>query len=172
MVAGDPTFDEVFEAYASFVVRSARYLGVREADLDDVVQEVFLVVHRRLGELESPAALRTWIYSICLRIVANYRRGQRRKREEPAADVPEGIDTETPSDLLERQRAREAVLRALEGLDDDKRDVFVLFELEELPMNEVSALLGCPLKTAYSRLYAARARVTEDLHRYVERSGG
>ncbi len=170
-IARNPTVEEIFDAHASFIFRTARYLGVGDADLDDVVQEVFLVVCRRLGELADRAALRTWLYAIALRVVANHRRTRRRRREDAWTDAPEQSTTDGPLDELERRRARAALLRALEQLDHEKREVFVLFELEELHMNEVAELVECPLKTAYSRLYAARKQVTDWLSQHAERSG-
>jgi RNA polymerase sigma-70 factor (ECF subfamily) len=155
------SFPEVFERTAPFVWRALRRLGVREADVPDICQEVFVVVHRRLPDFDGSSALRTWIYGICLRTASQYRRRAPQLREVPEADAREQSVMPDQEDVLERRRARDRLDLALEKLDDDKRAVFVLYELEELPMKEVAAALGCPLQTAYSRLHGARREVEE-----------
>jgi RNA polymerase sigma-70 factor, ECF subfamily len=157
----DTSFPEVFERTAPFVWRALRRLGVREADVPDICQEVFVVVHRRLPDFDGSSALRTWIYGICLRTASQYRRRAPQLREVPEADAREQSVMADQEDVLERRRARDRLDLALEKLDDDKRAVFVLYELEELPMKEVAAALGCPLQTAYSRLHGARREVEE-----------
>ena len=150
MSASEP-FAEVYEANAAFVWRTVRRLGVRPADVDDVCQEVFMVVLRKLPEFEARSSLRTWIYSIAIRCASTHRRRAHVVREE-LTDAVEPIE-HTQHD----GRATRAQLdRLLDLLDQDKREVFVLYELEELTMNEISSIVGCPLQTAYSRLHAAR----------------
>lgn len=170
--AAVPAFREIVDSYGSHVWRMLRYLGVREADIEDAAQEVFMIVHRRLHELQQPGALRAWISSICVGVASNARRSQRRRREELVEQAPEAAASHaSPDTLVERKREREMLLEVLAQLDDEKREVFVLFELEDLDMDEVASLLGCPLKTAYSRLYAARRIVTQQLESRLERSG-
>ena len=81
------------------------------------------------------------------------------------ADVPEATFEKTPEDDLVRTRALAVAVEILADLDDDKRAVFVLYEVEQLPMSEVAEALGCPLQTAYSRLYAARKEIARTLKR-------
>ena len=157
----DTSFPDVFERTAPFVWRALRRLGVREADVPDVCQEVFVVVHRRLGDFDGSSALRTWIYGICLRTASQYRRRAPQLREVSEEDAREQAVLPDQEDVLERRRARDRLDAALLTLDEDKRAVFVLYELEELPMKEVAAVLGCPLQTAYSRLHGARREVEE-----------
>ncbi len=164
-----PPIDEVFDAHAAFVGRTLRCLGVREHELADAIQEVFLVVHRRLGELREPSKLRSWLYAICVRKAMALRRKAARRREHPVAEVPEGTSDHTPEDDLVRARALETAIEILADLDDDKRAVFVLYEVEQLPMSEVAETLECPLQTAYSRLYAARKEVARTLARLKAR---
>ncbi len=165
-----PSFEDLVDRYATHVWRMLRYLGVREADIEDAAQEVFLVVHRRLAELENPAAVRAWITSICVGIASNARRSHRRRREELTDEIPEGQVADGVESLVERKRARQLLLEILAQLDDDKRTVFVLFEIEDMEMAEIAEMLGCPLKTAYSRLYAARRWVTSQVEPLLERS--
>jgi RNA polymerase sigma-70 factor (ECF subfamily) len=126
-------------------------MGVRKADVPDLVQEVFVTVHRRLGAVEIQSSLRAWIYGICVRTCANYRKRAMRTREVLVSEAPErSIDTS------DRVQHKLDLVRALDTLDDDQRAVFLLYEVEELSMPEVAAALGCPTSTAYSRLYAAQ----------------
>lgn len=151
-----PPLHEVFREHAPFVVRVLRRLGIDEGDVEDVCQEVFLVVHRRLPEFEGRSRLRTWIYSIAVRRASNHMRRAFRRHERPAAVPPELAGSVDPGSALEERRARAMLDQLLAELSEDRRHVFVLFELEELSMREVAEIVGCPLPTAYGRLYAAR----------------
>ena len=153
-------FPRIFERMAPFVWRALRHLGVRRADLPDLCQEVFIVVHRRLPDFDTTkSSLSTWIYGICMRTASQYRRRSPHFREVSELDGREewvGADQE---DAYERGRVREWLELALEQVGDEERAIFVLYELEELPMKEVAAVIGCPIQTAYSRLHRARGRV-------------
>jgi RNA polymerase sigma-70 factor (ECF subfamily) len=160
-----PDLEEVFDAHAAYVGRALTCLGVRDRELADAIQEVFLVVHRRIGELRDPSAMRAWLYAICVRKAMTFRRRAARRREDSVAEPPELRDESTPHDELERTRALAVALEILDELEDDKRAVFVLYEVEQMPMSEVAEAVGCPLQTAYSRLYAARKEVAKRLTR-------
>jgi RNA polymerase sigma-70 factor (ECF subfamily) len=151
-----PSFEEVFRDNVPFAWRTLRRLGVREADVADVCQEVFVVVHRRLGDFDAAFAMRTWIYGICLRTASQYRRRAPQRREAGEDGLRDAAVSPEQEGLVERAWAKRRLDAALARLDDDKRAVFVLYELEELPMKEVAVAVGCPLQTAYSRLHAAR----------------
>jgi RNA polymerase sigma-70 factor (ECF subfamily) len=151
----------VFRETAPFAWRVLRRLGVDEADVDDVCQEVFVVVHRRLADFEGRSSLRTWIYGICVRTAADYRKRARARRQVESEARPEPIVSPSQEYAVSIRQARCALDRILDGLDADKRAVFVLYEIEELPMSEVSSIVGCPLQTAYSRLHAARSEVEQ-----------
>lgn len=151
-----PSFAEVYRDNATYVWRVLRRLGVREADVEDVCQEVFLVVHRKLGDFAQRSSLRTWLYSIALRCASDYRRRAHVKREAPTSDVVDApLEPPQATSIAERQ-ARAVLDEILDTLDESKRAVFVLYELEELTMTEVAEAVGCPTQTAYSRLHAAR----------------
>lgn len=154
---------EVFREHGPFVCRSLRYLGVREADLDDMLQEVFVVVCRRLSDYEEKGRTRAWLYSICTRVVRSQRRKVGRRREAPLV-----VDESVAPQQLEQLEDREALAlgwQLLEQLPSAQREVFVLYEVEDMPMSEIAQALGCPLQTAYSRLYKARARILSELER-------
>lgn len=152
-----PTSQEVFHEHAAFVWRTLRYMGVPEADIPDVCQEVFITVHRKLDSFEGRSSLRTWLYRICQRAASDRRRRAHVRRELAFEDPTEGRAEVV--DLASHMEARNALRYALDQLDDAPRDVFSLYEIEGLTMKEVAEVLDCPLQTAYSRLHAARARL-------------
>jgi RNA polymerase sigma-70 factor (ECF subfamily) len=165
-------FGEVYRTHFPFVWRSARGLGVAPAALDDVVQEIFVVVHRRLPEFEGRSTLRTWIGGIALNVVRRHRRALARKspheltRDEPAD--PDGLRTEArdPYEAAELAEGTRLLQHLLDQLDDEKREILVLAELEELPVPEIAEALDLKLNTAYSRLRLARQEFEQALARH------
>jgi RNA polymerase sigma-70 factor (ECF subfamily) len=164
-----PDLDEVVEIHGRFVWRVLARLGVASADVPDVCQEVLITVYRRIADFDADrASFRSWLYGICARTASDYRRHARTRREELSDSVPETATPAHQDDDLERRRARAHLDRVLECLDESKREVFVLYELEELSMTEVARALGCPLQTAYSRLHAARKVVEAAFRRFAD----
>ena len=159
MSPSDEQLAQVFAGHAPYVFRVLRRLGVDAADVEDVCQEVFLVVHRRLPDFEGRAQLRTWIYGICLRCAARHRKRPHRRRELIGAELPELAIDPAQQRAVEQRQALERLDRALGELPETQREVYVLYELEDLSMAEVAEVVGCPLQTAYSRLHAARRQV-------------
>jgi RNA polymerase sigma-70 factor (ECF subfamily) len=151
-----PSFDEVYEAHFAFVWRVLRTFGVPDTALEDAAQDVFVVVHRRLSEFEGRAAVTTWLFAIARRIACTHRRKLGRdNRSEPISDD----DFAAPNDTfaaLSRAQAAATVLAILDTMDDEKRAVFALVELEQLSVPEVAKLLDLNLNTTYSRLRMAR----------------
>lgn len=139
--------------------RVLRSLGVREADLPDVAQDTLLVVIRQLPGFEGRSALHSWIYGIALRVVSDYRQKAHRRRELLTAEPPELTTLGTPHEQVEKARAWQLIETLLNELDEDRRQIFVLYELEQLPMREVVLIVGCPLSTGYARLQSARETV-------------
>lgn len=167
------SFREVFDKHARYVWRSLLGLGVHERDVPDASQQVFLVVHHRLASDQVPAgALRTFVYGVCLRVASDFRRRAHRRHERLVADPPE------PSQPADQERAawhRQALAQldaVLAGLPAPQRAAFVMYEIEELSMNEVASALGCPVQTAYSRLHAARRVVMAALGDPGDDGGG
>ena len=151
------TATEMFREHGRYAFRLLRRLGVHEADVDDVLQEVFVVVHRKLSEFNPSRSRRAWVYGICVRLAASHRRTRRNRRELPVEQESEPIDdAATPLELVEARKKLAFLDRMLAELPDPKREVFVLHMIEDLPMHEVAEALGCPLHTAYTRFYAAK----------------
>jgi RNA polymerase sigma-70 factor, ECF subfamily len=154
-----PTLRQVFDEHARYVWRVLRHLGVPDAELDDLCQDVFLVVHRQLPSFEGRSKLSTWLYGICVRTASDYRRRARVRYERASADPAASLVAPGGFEPDARIGAKDELLHLLATLDDDKRTVLVLYEIEGLGMNEIAEIVGCPLQTAYSRLHAARALV-------------
>jgi RNA polymerase sigma-70 factor, ECF subfamily len=152
-----PPLAELFRQHGRFVWRVVASYGVKPADVEDAAQEVFLTAHRLLQTTDwNEVNPRSWLYSIARRVAANHRRRALRSREVVHADArPESIAPD-PTASIDRDRMLERLHGALDGLTEAKRDVFILFEIQELSMAEVAEVVGCPVQTAYARLYAAR----------------
>jgi RNA polymerase sigma-70 factor (ECF subfamily) len=166
-----PTFAEIYEGHFDFVWRSARRLGVAEAHVDDAVQEIFMVVHRRAADFEGRSSLKTWLFGITRHVARNHHRALRRKPvellgERDPASGP-GDDPEQRCVALEGQALLHALL---DELDDDKREVFVLAELEQMPGPEIARAIDVNLNTMHARLRAARRDFEAALSRYRARS--
>jgi RNA polymerase sigma-70 factor (ECF subfamily) len=153
-------FRSIFETYGPFVARTLRQLEVPSADRHDLSQEIFVIVHRKLHEYDGRTSLRSWIYGICVRMASTYRRSARVRREQacgsPEPALSPSHDAANHDHDLDSRRAFAHAEALLAKIDDEKRRVFVLYEIEGLSMIEVAEEVGCPLQTAYSRLHAAR----------------
>ena len=160
------TLEGVYREQRPYVLRTARRLGASEAEVEDVVHDVFMVVARRLAEFRGEAQLRTWLFAVTLRVLKNRRRGQarRRRREEAYGELPrKTADSGAYRTLDETQR----LYWLLERLSEGQRLVFVLSELEERAAPEIAEMLGVPVNTVYSRLRTARQLMREGARRLV-----
>lgn len=156
------TVTQVHERHGDFVWRTLYRMGVRPPHVEDVYQEVFLVVHRRLSSFSGQCALTTWLYEICFRVAAGYRRKAYFKREELVGDwtAMDAVSSPAPSPegtLVTARRAKQ-LERILDTLPLEYRVVFVMFEVEGMTTEAIAESLGAPLGTVYSRLYRARKR--------------
>ena len=164
-----PPFRAVYDDYFDFVWTSTRRLGVPVDAVDDVVQEIFVVVSARLGTLEQPASLRSWIYGVVRRTVSTYHRRRRvRSTKESTHPFEESANPMEPSplDLAVMSDEVRLLWRLLGELGPLKREVLVLAELEEMTTPEIAEAVGIPLNTAYSRLRIARKEFSEALVRH------
>src|SRR6187402_980404 len=157
-----PRFAEVYEAHVRFVWRTLRRLGVADKDCDDATQDVFIVVHRRLPEFRPEAPLKHWLFRITSRIARDHRRADRRKNPKEQGLTPvaheeiEDLQQRSPVDAAERSAAARLIRDLLQELDQPRREVFILAELEQMTAPEIAQALEIPLNTAYSRLRRAR----------------
>jgi RNA polymerase sigma-70 factor (ECF subfamily) len=162
LAGSTPTTASVYAAWAKFVWLSLQRLGVRRADLDDVCHDVFVVVQRKLPEFDQRAKLQTWLFGICTRVAANYRRRAYIRYEDLAGgDDSEsttiaGPESRRPDREIERQRSLSLAEAILGRMSPVKRTVFVMFEIEGINCPEIAAELGLPIGTVYSRLHSAR----------------
>lgn len=168
IVGGDVEGDEalesqvavsrVYEVHAPFVWASLQRLGVRDPDLDDVLQEVFVVVHQKIATFDGSSKMTTWLFGICMRVASAYRRRGFRRKEtcvaEPAADAV--ASCVSPEDAMAAEQSRRRLAELLDELDLEKRAVFVMFEIDEMPCEQIAQIVGVPVGTVYSRLHAAR----------------
>ena len=166
LTGGEP-FAALYREHLHFVWRSVRRLGIREADAEDAVQEVFLVMHRRLSTFNQTSQFRTWIYGICMHVV----RGKRRKASERLEvfgvvdDLPPDLYAADPTKTIDQKKAAALLDLALDALPLEQRATFTLFELESMSCQEIAELTDVPLGTVYSRLRLAR----EGFHRATAR---
>src|SRR5688572_1151553 len=159
-------FEDVYERHFDFVWRSLRLLGVPAEAVEDATQDTFSVVSRQLARFEGRSSLRTWLFAILQRVAANHRRTARRKlqRLEP---LEEGLAAPGPTAhaRAEAAEAIDLIQSFCDTLDLERRAVFVLALLEELPAPEVAQVLEIPINTVYSRVRSLR----EGLRRALER---
>jgi RNA polymerase sigma-70 factor (ECF subfamily) len=146
----------MFDAHYPFIWRQLRRLGVPDEGVDDAAQELFMIAARRMGDIRVGAE-RAFLFGVARRVAADARRS-RAVRPVAAGGVPdEQADAgPNPEQALGNQRARKILGQVLDEMQDDTREAFVLFELEQLSKSEVAAVLGVPEGTAASRLRRAR----------------
>jgi RNA polymerase sigma-70 factor (ECF subfamily) len=151
------TVEVVHAQHGEFVWCTLQRFGIPPQDLEDVFQEVFLTVHRRLHTFNGTSQMTTWLFAICLRVASFWRRRAFRRRETLSDELAEHAGAATgPEELLEGQQRRARLQAVLDAMDLDKRAVLVMFELEEMSTQQIAALLGVPVGTVHSRLHAAR----------------
>jgi RNA polymerase sigma-70 factor (ECF subfamily) len=155
--AGDsPAWKELYDAHFDFVFRTARRLGIPDGELDDVVQETFLIAFRKLDSF-AEGRFSTWLYRITAHVVSGRHR-RRRVREALLSLWSKGQKTSVsgPDALVESQEAQRQVSEVLARMAPKKREVFALFELEGLSGEEIAERVGCRVDTVWSRLHYAR----------------
>ena len=163
-----PEFREIFEANIKFVWRSLGRLGVRDSDVLDQAQKVFLTAYSKLAEFEGRSQISTWLFAICQRVAGDYRRTALFRREIPTDTAQFDLYPNAQEDLEKRaesqQRAREAE-SILNKLPEAQRLVFVLFELEDMNGQDIADLLGISVGTVRSRLRLARVAFSREVER-------
>jgi RNA polymerase sigma-70 factor, ECF subfamily len=149
----------VYAEHFPMVVRALRRLGVPEAELEDAVQDVFVVLFRRWSDFEGRSALKTWTYGIVLRVAKDYRRARerlaRRIQGLTEAQGTQPPSADSPDAEVERREARRLIQAVLATLDHDHRELIVLVELEQLSVKEAAQALGLGIRSCQRRLRAA-----------------
>lgn len=164
----EPTsFEAIYDAHFDYVWRSLRRLGVPESQADDAAQDVFVVVHRRLGDFEGRSSVKTWLFGIALRVARSHRRRIARKGQLDPLPLDLVSDERGPDEQVEKRRAADFLDAFLGGLDEDKRAVFILAELEQMTAPEIEEALGVKLNTVYSRLRAGRQAFEAAVRRHL-----
>ena len=161
-----PDFPSIYRSEFPYVWKTLRRLGAPAQDLEDLAHDLFVVVHRHLNDFDPDRPLRPWLFGIAVRVVSDFRRSPRSARE-ILGETAEPVDgAPSPHERLEGTEARAVLMKALDGLDLDRRAVFVMHELDEIPVPEIASTLAIPLNTAYSRLRLARVDVSAAIQRF------
>lgn len=164
-------FRGLYDEHHAFVWAVLRKLGVPERDAEDVMQEVFLVVHRRLDAFEGRSAWTTWLYGITTRVYWNYARRQRsRPQASASASSLRLVDPAADPERFTQRREASVMLETLLGsLNAEKRTAYVLHTIEGLSAPQISAITGVNTRTIYSRLRAAKAEIEASARRVQAR---
>jgi RNA polymerase sigma-70 factor (ECF subfamily) len=168
------SFASVYEENFDFVYRTVRRLGIAASAAEDVAQEVFVRVHKSLGAFEGRSSMRTWLFGIARNVAYHHRRTLGRRitttASEGALDHAHDETARSAHDVAERSEAAVVLDALLASMDDEKREAFMLVELEEMTMPEVAEALGINVNTAYTRLRAARQQFEGALARHRAKS--
>ncbi|MEM7160570.1 MAG: sigma-70 family RNA polymerase sigma factor [Myxococcota bacterium] len=164
---GPLTLSWVYREHVDFVVRTTRHLGVPEPQVEDVVHDVFLVVHRRLDDYDERAPLRSWLYGITRRVVLHHKRRTSRARAREAR-APAPSPAPSLDEGIARDEAAVLVEACLASLDIDQRMVFVLADIEGLTAPQIAEATGVKLNTVYSRLRLGRRKFERALAQRLE----
>jgi RNA polymerase sigma-70 factor (ECF subfamily) len=167
-------FEAIYAEHFDFVWRNVKRLGVAEGHVDDAVQEVFIAVHRGLGAFQGRSSVRTWLFGIVANVASHHRRRHRRKSPdlgEEAVEVDAIPDERSGSPLDQAVRLEGVRLlhKLLDELDDEKRMVLVMSELEQMSAPEIAEALSMNVNTVYARIRAARQQFNEAVARETAR---
>lgn len=162
--------EQLFRAHGGFVARFLLQLGVKPMDLDDIVQEVFLVVHARGGYTPGRAKVTSYLGSIAVHAAQSYRRKQAQRRTRESAESMDELPTLVPNvhDVMEAGEQSARIRAALATLPEELRAVLLLVELENESCGSVAAAMGCSVGTIYWRAHTARKRFAQALVKVSE----
>lgn len=167
-------FRAFYDNHVRFVWRALLRTGVPEHEVPDAVQDVFVVVHRKLPEFEARSKVTTWLFAICIRVASDRRRLAHGRYEILSEHITEyALGGESAGDdplvLTAKQRARDTLAAILNRMPEEQRIVFALFELDGMTGNEIAELLEVPVGTIRSRLRLARATFEQSVARLRSR---
>jgi RNA polymerase sigma-70 factor (ECF subfamily) len=163
--------DALYLEHAPFIGRVLVRLVGDGSHVDDLIQETFIIAFRKRDSFDGRSAPRTWLYGIAARLASRHRRGLGRwlRARGALADEPTVALPAQPDRELDRARAAAVVRGALDRLPFKQREVFVLYELEEIEGAEIAALLGVPVNTVWTRLHHGRKRFQDVLRKQVRK---
>jgi RNA polymerase sigma-70 factor (ECF subfamily) len=173
--------ESIYTSHRAFVWVTLQRMGVRRPDLEDVFQDVFMIVHKRLDSYRRDAKLSAWLYGICLRSVARHRRRAFRRRERPqgielgdqnAGPYAWHAAASGPDERLHEEERQARLNQILDTLDPEHRAMVVMYEIEELSCAQIAALTGVPVGTIHSRLHHARRKLAAAAGRLRASGGG
>lgn len=168
-----PSFEAVYREHADFVWRNVRRLGVPPSGVDDAVQKVFLVVHRRLADLDDEPRVRAWLFQIVRRVARDERRAAGSNPTTNATGVDDLHSAARPPDeIYALKSAAEQLHAILASMDEEKREVFILADLEGFSAPEIAEDTGTNVNTVYARLRAARQIVEQAVQRLRAKAKG
>lgn len=159
---------DAFQREFDYLHRSLRRLGVRPEDIEDDLQEVFLVLHRKWPEYDPSRPLRPYLFGIAFRVVSGRRR---RQREVPMLLDEHAAPALSAEQALDAAASRQLLLDALARVPLPRRAVLVMHEIDEIPMRDVAHALSIPLFTGYSRLRKARRELEAAVKHLAQRKG-
>jgi RNA polymerase sigma-70 factor, ECF subfamily len=167
------SFHALYREHFDFVYRNLRRLGVPDALVDDALQDVYLVVLRQVDRYREGTHPRAWLFAIAMRVAGNYRRAIRRRGVPATFNDDQADSTRADAfDLTARAQAGRILQSFLDRLDDERRAVFVLSELEQMTAPEIARALSANVNTVYSRLRAARSDLERMLAGLRRSQGG
>lgn len=161
-------FQGLFVAHYGFVCRALRSMSVDAASIEDLAQDVFIVLHRRLDDYDSSRDVRSWLWGIAKRVASTHARSATRAERRLRA-LPDPSPGPAPDERVELRQRADLVTEFLGSLPEGQREVFMLVELESMSAPEVAEALGLKLNTVYSRLRAARDRFKRAVVRHRAR---
>jgi RNA polymerase sigma-70 factor (ECF subfamily) len=165
-----PGFSSVYRAQFGFVVKSLRRLGIPPGDLEDLTHEVFITAYRRRDAYDSGRPIEPWLFGIAFRVASDWKRLVRHARELPLDQAVEAPDsTRPPDEAAVLSQDRQLVLDALARVELDRRAVFIMHDIQDIPIPEIADVLEIPSGTAYSRLRRARLEFADAVRSLRER---
>jgi RNA polymerase sigma-70 factor (ECF subfamily) len=148
-------FRALYEAHFAFVSRTLLYFGVAPNLAEDAAQEVFVTLHRRLGDYDGTTPIRSWLWGMCRHVALTERRTSARA-DRRANGAPPPMASLAPDEALEQKQAVDFIQNFLASLSEEHREVFVMMEIEGMSAPEAALALGEKTNTVYSRLRLAR----------------
>lgn len=153
-----PDLRRIYDEYFGYVWKLAQRFGVPDRHIEDVVHDVFVVVHKQLAQYDSSRPIKPWLAGIAFRCASDFMRRAPQRREVPSSDdMDMEVSSANPEASAQAKQAHTLVHKALGSIDESRRSVFILHEFEQTPIPEIAEALSIPVNTAYSRLRLARA---------------